>query len=222
MPTKKTAWSYSRLKNYESCPKKYYHLSVKKDVQEKEGEAIRYGKLVHKALEKRVGKGVPLPLNLRYLEKYADTLANSKGEKLTEQQLAIDANFEPCDWFSKDTWCRGIIDLAVLNLPHGVVVDYKTGKISDDYTQLILSGALLMLHEPEIQTLDLCFLWTKDKKITRYGERMTRSDIKNVILELMPRNKNYEHAHRSESFPARPNYLCRKFCPVTACPFHGE
>jgi len=220
---KQTAWSYSRLNGFETCPKKFWHLSVRKDIREAESEAMRYGKMVHKALELRVGKNKPMPLNLRYLDKYAKTLAESKGNKLTEQQLAIDNNFEPCDWFSKDTWCRAIIDLAIVNGTHAIVIDYKTGKISSDFTQLRLAGVLLMLHMPEIQTVDLAYLWTKDKKMTKYEDGpLTRDDIKHVVLELMPRLKKYEKAHRTESFPARPGFLCKNWCPVTTCPYHGE
>ncbi len=225
MSTKKarqTAWSYSRLNSYETCPKKFWHESVRKDVKVEENEAMRYGKLVHKALENRVGKGKKLPLNLRYLERHAALLSDAKGEKLTEQQLAIDSEFNPCDWFSKQTWCRAIIDLAIVRETHAVVFDYKTGKVSDDFTQLCLAGVLLMLHMPEIQTVDLAFLWTKEKKITRYERTLTRDDIKSVVVELMPRLKKYERAHRTESFPARPGYLCKRFCAVVACPYHGE
>jgi hypothetical protein len=217
-----TAWSFSRLNNFENCPKKFWHESVRKDVPFEESEAMRYGKMVHKALELRVGKNKPLPLNLRFLERYAALLANATGKKLCEQQLAIDSNFEPCDWFSKQTWCRAILDLAIINNGHAVVVDYKTGKISSDFTQLRLAGVLLMLHEPEIQTVDLSYLWTKDKTITKYEGRLTREDIKVVVLEMMPRIKKYERAHRMESFPARPGFLCKKWCPVKQCPYHGE
>ena len=225
MPTSKsrqTAWSYSRLNNYETCPKKFFHSSVRKDVVEGESEAMRYGKMVHKALELRVGKKKPMPLNLRYLEKYAAQLANAKGEKLTEMQLAIDKNFEPCSWFAKETWCRAILDLAIVKGSHAIVFDYKTGKISSDFTQLRLAGVLLMLHMQEIQTVGLSYLWTKDKKITSYEHTLTREDIKTVVLEFMPRLKKYEQAHRTDSFPARPGYLCKSYCAVVACPYHGE
>lgn len=218
----KTAWSYSRLSNFETCPKKYWHITVRKDVKEPEGEAIRYGKMVHKALEKRVASNKPLPMNLRHLEKYAAMLAGATGEKLTEQQLAIDKGFEPCDWFSKQVWCRAILDLAIINDSHAVVVDYKTGKINNDFTQLRLAAVMLMLHEPRIQTVDPCYLWTKEKTLTKDEVRLTRDDIKAVILELLPRVKRYEKAHRVEEFPARPGFLCKRYCPVTSCPYHGE
>ena len=79
-----------------------------------------------------------------------------------------------------------------------------------------------MLHMPEIQTVDLSYLWTKDKKITSYEDTLTREDIKTVVLEMMPRIKKYERAHRMESFPARPGFLCKNWCPVKQCPYHGE
>ena len=217
-----TAWSYSRLNNYETCPKKFWHTSVSKDVREAEGEAMRYGKAVHKALEKRVGKNVPLPANLAHLEKYAKLLADSKGEKLTEMQLAIDSSFNPCSWFGKDTWCRAILDLAIISGSHAVVIDYKTGRISDDFTQLRLAGTMLMLHKPKVQTVDLGYLWTKDKKLTRGDTYLSRGDIKGVISDFMPRIKRYEAAHREENFPARPGFVCNKYCPVKKCPHHGE
>jgi len=220
---RQTAWSYSRLNNFETCPKKFWHTSVRKDIRDADGEALRYGKMVHKALEQRVSKGTPMPLNLRHLEKYAKLLADANGKKLTEQQLCIDNMFNPCDWFGKEAWCRAILDLAIIKGSHAIVFDYKTGKISYDFTQLKLAGVMLMLHEPEIQTIELCYLWTKDKKLTRDEDgHLTRNDIKTVILDLMPRIKKYEKAHRTESFPARPGFLCRKYCPVKQCPYHGE
>ena len=217
-----TAWSYSRLNNYEICPKKFWHTSVRKDVKEAEGEAMRYGKLVHKSLELRVGKGKALPGNLQHLERYAKLLANSEGEKLTEMQLAIDSSFNPCSWFGKETWCRAILDLAIINGSHAVVIDYKTGRISDDFTQLRLAGTMLMLHKPKVQTVDLGYLWTKDKKLTRGDTYLSRGDIKGVISDFMPRIKRYEAAHRKKEFPARPGFLCKKYCPVKKCPHHGE
>ena len=48
------AWSYSRLKNFESCPKRHWHLDIQKDIKEEEGEALLWGNVVHKALADRV------------------------------------------------------------------------------------------------------------------------------------------------------------------------
>jgi spore coat polysaccharide biosynthesis protein SpsF (cytidylyltransferase family) len=45
------AWSYSKLKNYEVCPKRHWHVDVKKDFKEAESEALKQGNLVHKLFE---------------------------------------------------------------------------------------------------------------------------------------------------------------------------
>jgi len=54
------AWSYSKLKNFEVCPKRHYNVDVIKSFKEEEGEALVWGNMVHKALADRcvVGKGV--------------------------------------------------------------------------------------------------------------------------------------------------------------------
>ena len=36
---KSFAWSYSKLKNFETCPKRSWHLDVARDIKEPEGEA---------------------------------------------------------------------------------------------------------------------------------------------------------------------------------------
>ena len=218
--TEPVAWSFSRLNSFETCPKKFYHISVQKDVKESEGEAIIYGKMVHKALENRVKSGTPLPLNLTHLEKYAARFAEAPGNKLTEQQLCIDKNFAPCDWFSKEAWCRSILDLAIVSGSKAVLVDYKTGKISEDFTQMRLAAVMFMLHMPDVQETTICYLWTKHKRIT--SEIFTRAQIKELISEMMPRLNHYNAAHANKDFPPRPGWLCKNYCPVIKCPHNGE
>ena len=53
-----TAWSYSSLKTFEQCPKKYYHLKVAKDVKDKGSSAMFYGNEVHKAAEQYMKEGL--------------------------------------------------------------------------------------------------------------------------------------------------------------------
>jgi hypothetical protein len=47
-------WSYSSLKTFEQCPKKYYHLRIVKDVKDEGSEATIYGQEVHKAAEEYI------------------------------------------------------------------------------------------------------------------------------------------------------------------------
>ena len=38
-----TTWSYSKVNSFKQCPKKYYHMYVKKDVKDTGSVATRYG-----------------------------------------------------------------------------------------------------------------------------------------------------------------------------------
>ena len=39
------AWSYSRLKNFEVCPKRHFHVDIAKDFREEEGESLVWGNI---------------------------------------------------------------------------------------------------------------------------------------------------------------------------------
>ena len=54
-------WSYSALSDFESCPKKYWELRVKKRYPREDTEATIWGKEVHTAMEYRVKEGKALP-----------------------------------------------------------------------------------------------------------------------------------------------------------------
>ena len=54
-------WSFSRIKAFEQCPKKFYHLKIAKNYREPETEAMHYGTIVHEAAEKYIRDGEPLP-----------------------------------------------------------------------------------------------------------------------------------------------------------------
>jgi hypothetical protein len=217
--TKPIAWSYSRLTNYEQCPKKFWHLSVQKDFKEPESEAMRYGNQVHKALEERVSKNVPLPAHLTHLEPVAAKFANAPGEKYAELQLAVDENFAPTTWFARNVWARAIIDLAIVNGDKALIVDWKTGKMSDDFTQQQVAACMFMIYYPQVVSMDLMYYWIKDKKPT--VRTLTREDTNNVWSPVMRRVRKYVAAHEQTDFPPRPSGLCKKHCPITTCVYHG-
>jgi hypothetical protein len=60
------AWSYSKLKNFEACPKRHYHIDVvprghPDKIVEEQSEQLRYGDTIHKILDQYIGQGTPLP-----------------------------------------------------------------------------------------------------------------------------------------------------------------
>ena len=219
MTGKPQAWSFSRLKNYETCPKKYWHLSVQKDFMESQGEASKYGLEVHKAIEKRIGAGKKLPLHLTHLEPIVARFADATGVKYVEQQLALNHDTEPTGWFDRDVWCRAIIDLAIVNGTHALICDWKTGRMDDDFTQQRVATAVFSVYFPEVQTFDLIYYWIKEKKPTR--QTITRADIPAIWKAVLPRVTKYVKAHQMVEFPPRPSGLCKRYCPVTSCPHNG-
>ncbi len=210
------AWSFSVLDMFELCRKKYYHLKVIKDVKDADSTASQDGKFVHVAMFKRVIDGVPLPIKLRQHEKLAARFANAKGEKHGEMQLALNKKFEPRDWFAKDVWVRAILDLLIVRGTTAVLVDWKTGKRKERYDQLRLAAAVLSRYMPEIEEFTLLFVWLKDGEISD-PVTITKSEMRGVWIEFLPRVKEMTDAIKTTTFPATSSGLCG-WCPVTSCP----
>ena len=138
-------WSYSSLALYQQCPKKYYHLKVAKDVVDPPGEAILFGNTIHKIAEKYIVEGAPIPEKHKAIEPALASIRAIEGEKLCENRLGLTADLEPCGFFDKKVWWRGVADIIILQGDKALTVDYKTGKKSQyaDLKQLeVLSLAI--------------------------------------------------------------------------------
>jgi len=216
---KQTAWSFSRLKSYETCPKKFWHTSVQKDFVEVQSDAGNYGTEVHKAIQQRLANDKKLPLHMTHLEPIIARFAEAPGTKYVEQQLALNGDVEPTGWFDNDVWCRAIIDLAIVNGDHALLCDWKTGKMDDDFTQQRVAAAVFAVYFPEVKTFDLVYYWLKDKKPTK--QSVERSDLPAIWNKILPRIRKYMVAHSTTDFPPRPSGLCKRYCPVTTCPHYG-
>lgn len=214
------AWSYSKLKNYETCPKRYYAVDVAKLVKEEESEQLLYGNTLHKVIAEAISGKAPLPNHFRHLQEWVDKVtAGGNAKILVEQQLAIRSDFGPTEWFGKDAWYRGIADVIKIIGPVAVVLDWKTGKILEDGIQLALMAQCVFAHHPEIQKIRTEFVWLKEDATTRAD--FSRDDMAKVWAGLLPRVATLENAHKAADFPPKPGNLCRKWCPVDSCPHHG-
>ncbi len=208
------AWSYSRLSGFESCPKKFYHLNIIKDVKEIESAPMRDGKRDHEALDKRVRLGTALPEHLAALEpvcKLFDGARDRGLEILTECQWALTRDLQPTGWFDRNVWVRVILDAAVLAGTSALVVDYKTGRRDPDWTQLKLFAAAVMAYRPQINKVVCQFVWTKDG--TEDQATFTRSNLPEIWAEFLPRVERLQEANRTATWPMRPNNWCKR-CPV--------
>lgn len=214
------SWSYSRLKNFESCPKRHWHLDIAKDIKEEAGEALLWGNAVHDALAKRVAHGAPLPKTMAEYEKWAERVLTGGGNILVEQKLAINKDFGATSWFGDDAWYRGIGDVIKIVGPVALIVDYKTGKILEDGSQLALMAACVFAHHPDVQKVRSEFVWLKEDATTRAD--FARNEMARVWRDLWPRIEALEHAHNTIAYPPKPGALCKRWCPVNTCPHHGS
>lgn len=190
-PSDMPAWTYSRLESFETCPRKFYHLKVIKDVVEPPSVHADWGTRVHTALEDFVKHGVVLPEGMTQWEPLALKIARLPGDKLPEYQFALDRDFSPVDW--GQAWTRGIADLLVLNGDKAAVMDYKTGKRKPS-EQLQLYAAYTFATFPEVQQVTTAFVWLKDRKIDKAA--LSRANAAGVWRELVPRVRRLEHADR--------------------------
>lgn len=224
------AWSYSRLKNFETCPKRHWHVDIQRDVKEEEGEALLWGNAVHKSLADRISKNVALPKGMEKYESWCTRILTGEGNAkiLVEQQLAINKDFGKTAWFPSDAdkagtgdpWYRGIGDVIKIVGPVALVVDWKTGKIVEDSQQLALMAACVFAHFPDIMKVRSEFIWLKEDANTRAD--FHRNEMVVMWQNLWPRIAALKHAAETTTYPPKPGGLCKRYCPVKACPHFGE
>lgn len=226
--TKKFAWSYSRLKNWRSCPKRHFHYDISKDVVEEKSEALAFGDEVHAALHKRLSKNTPLPAGIAHYETYVEKFlagVDNETKILVEQKLAVTADFKPCGYFDRAVWFRAIADAVKIKGRVALNWDWKTGKPpslknqKDDPVQILTAAACLMAQHPQLQAVKNEFIWLEyDLKTTCI---IKREQLPELWAGLMPEVKAYQHDIETQTFLPKKNGLCREYCGVVSCPYHG-
>jgi hypothetical protein len=214
-----TAWSYSSIKTFDQCPKKYYHLKVAKDVKDTAGPEADYGTQAHEAAEHYIKHGTPIPGKFKIMRPVVETLAQFPGEKHTELKLGVrktDTGYEPCGFFDKDVWWRGIVDLLITNGKTAHMVDYKTGKNAKyaDMKQLDLMAGAVFVHYPEIQKVKSGLAYVVSNEFPK--KTHTREHMDTYLSVFDNQLNQLEDAMDSGMWNAKTSPLCG-WCPVTSC-----
>lgn len=222
----KPAWSFSSIKTFDQCPKKYYHLKVAKDYAEDfNTEAILYGNQFHKAAEDYVaGTAKELDPRFNYALAALDKLKGMTGDKLCEYRMGLTENLEPCEFFAGNVWYRGIADLIVLDRESGVakVIDYKTGKSAKyaDKGQLELMALCIFKHFPEIKVVKGGLLFVVCNAFIK--ETYTIDNEPELWRKWMTAYGTLEKSYENDVWNPRPTGLCRAHCIITECPHNGR
>lgn len=215
--------SYSRLSTFEQCESKFDYLYVSKRVQDQGSEVSEYGNRVHEVLE-LYGKGELDQATLseegkQTLGKWGkivDKLLAKEGEKYFEYQMAVNADLQPVDWFASDVWIRSIADVLVVDGDTAYCLDYKTGKVKDNPTQLQLFAAMVMWHFPQVTTVKTSFIWLKFNEVT--NTKYERRFLESLWNGLRPRFQKVQEVIDLGVFKAKPSGLC-PWCPAKdICP----
>ena len=160
------AWSYSKLKNYETCPRRYQAVDLEKSHGQDgpPSEELQRGDDLHSAIRNRVIGTTPLPPQFIYMERC--WVERSPREYLNpyqiiqcELKLSTDSQGKPTGYFDRTTWLRTKIDY-LRTMPTekegvdvGHIVDYKTGKPPKvwDGTQLLLNAHTVFASYNHVQ-----------------------------------------------------------------------
>lgn len=211
------AWSYSRLRNFEVCPKRHYHYDIAKDVVEPESEALRSGNDLHKHFENRLKQRNPLPLGFTQYEPLLAKIVNAPGELSTEGKLALTNDFQPSPYFGKRVWFRTVVDAVKVNKSVASIFDWKNGKPKADLTQLQLMAVTVFAHQPEVERIRAGLIFVTHDHVET--AEFVRGDQMEIWSEILPRVRVMQRAVLKQDFQPKPSGLCRNYCGVQSCPF---
>ena len=217
---KVVTWSFSSLKDFIKCPRKYHETKVLRNFTPKDTEAIIYGKEVHTACELYIKDGIELPERFSQFSNMVDALNKIEGTKYTEYELALDTDRKPCGFESANRWVRGIVDLLIIDGDLAYIVDYKTGNDRfADTSQLKLMAIMVFYHFPQIKKVKACLLFLVKNRIIK--EAYEREDLEKLWESFEVDLHKLKQAFASDTWNPNPTALCR-WCPVESCEYHPD
>lgn len=218
-------WTFSKIKEFGTCPRKYEASYVTKEVKFTDNEHTIYGKEAHLAAEEFIGNGKPLDPRFGWMLPALERLNNIEGEKFCELKMGVkrvDGRLEACGFYDLDYWYRVIADLVIVDGAMGHIVDYKFGKSSRyaDERQLAVGAAAMFLKFPKLKRVKgaLMFMVAGDLVKTEYK----RENAFDIFAELNDLLTQRDVAYDTGVFNAKPNGLCNRFCDVLSCPHNGR
>lgn len=216
-------WSHTALDAFENCPKQFYETRVVKPSRYPyvADALMQWGKDVHKKFEEYLLYGAPLPADLLTHKDFLDRFLALPGELAGEERIALDVNLKKCGYFDKTTqvWYRGQIDARKRDLASRTthMLDHKTGKVKNDYTQLKGFAMHELLTQPDIDTVTVEYYWTQIKGAN--GETYTRDMLPSMLRFFAAKLGPFADAFLTNTWRPKTSGLCNGWCPVTDCEF---
>lgn len=206
-----TAWSFSRLGDYENCPLKAKFKHVDR-IREPPNKAMDRGRLIHKEAEDYIaGKIKILPQSLECFDEEFARLRAIRTRVQCEIDLAFTKKWAQCGWFDSDAWLRIKIDALYIDDTWDDIqahcIDYKTGKVNPKHVdQLDLYALGILIAYPEVDIVESS-LWYLDQGVEE-TTRFSRKELPAMKKKWLSRSKPML---ADRTFKATPNPLC-KWC----------
>ena len=214
-------WSFSSLKTFQQCPRKYHHTKILKDIVEPDTTATLYGKTAHTVAEEYIRDGTPIPPAFEYMKGTLDALNKIEGEKLCEVRLGLTKNLEACEFDAPTVWWHGIADLVVINREKNLAhsADYKTSKSARyaDVKQLDLVACGLFAKFKEIKRVKSALIFTVSKEFIRAEHH--REMMEKYMEKPAKDVARIEAALSNGVWNPIQGPLC-KFCAVKTCEYN--
>lgn len=228
------AVSWSRLKTFNECPRKFHLQFITKSFKEEEKSIhLVKGEQLHKQLEdyvnaKNGATAMPLGFSpeVRQTLPYVDRLFDLfEGGVYAEAQIACTKEWEKCEWFAKETAFRSIWDVTALSKASMFIGDYKSGKVypyGEGFGQLHLSAAMGLKRFPEVPAINTAYIYIEHKVIEK--TKVTREPTDEVdakgrriphLAEVVAHfDREFEKVNAEVKWEPTPNENC-KWCPAT-------
>lgn len=216
-----TAWTVSKIKLYDECPRKAKYKMVDK-LPEPGSPALERGSMLDECLEHYVTNRSPkLHLDIKAspkIKKLADLLRKEYKEKRVRVQLelAFDRAWKACHWLAPNVYVRFKLDaLHLLKGGKGNVIDWKSGRLKEggEYDEQLNAYAVGVLTAGLVEhaTAQLAFI-DHNVIMTRPAGELSVGDLKAAQREW---DKRAAPMLEDKTFKPTPGNACR-WCPYSA------
>ncbi len=199
------SWSLTRLQVSESCGAKYKWRYLDHLPEAAKSEAAARGSAKHTLIESYLNsqEAMELPAELAYYKGFLDALKSHSC--LPEHRIALDADWNKCDWDAPEAELKSVLDLLSIGELEATIYDWKSGKIYPDHAdQRELYALAVFCAYPTVQTIRTIHVYidlAKNREATYFRG----------MLEVM-KAKWMERVNKMRAmteFIPNPTYKCR-------------
>jgi RecB family exonuclease len=211
------AWSFSRWKKYEECPRRAKYTMIDK-MTEPSSPALERGTALHFLCETylKAPRAKVISLELMKISNELKRLRRAKA--ITEAEFAYREDWSKTTW--KDwngVWVRIKADAVVppsKKNPIAEVIDFKSGKVREEndseyMLQLELYALAALLDYPDAESVKTSLVFIDHGNIVQSPEEYKQTDVPNLKKRWEMRVKKMLDDTR---FKPSPGNACR-WCP---------